>query len=113
VALRPQFAAAGEGFNLTADLAGNVGKVKGRDGKFPVLAHALNLGTTDTITTVAWAVGVVRDPILTFSGVPRRAYYRSQHGTDGDAVRWSSPSIYTTKFIYLHCLCFIDRCFHG
>ncbi|KAJ7695284.1 DUF1793-domain-containing protein [Mycena olivaceomarginata] len=85
-ALRPQFAAAGEGFTLTADLAGNIGNVEGGDGKFPVLAHALNLGTTDTITTVAWAVGVVRDPILTFAGVPRRAYYWSQHGTVGDAI---------------------------
>ncbi|KAJ7347211.1 hypothetical protein DFH08DRAFT_808969 [Mycena albidolilacea] len=85
-ALRSQFTAAGEGFTLTADLAGNVGNVRGNDGKFPVLAHALNLGTTDTITTVAWAVGVVRDPILTFAGVPRRAYYWSQHGTVSDAI---------------------------
>ncbi|KAF7326594.1 hypothetical protein MSAN_02502900 [Mycena sanguinolenta] len=70
-ALRAQFATLGEGFT---------------DGKFPVLAHAMDLGNTTTITSIAWAVGVVRDPILTFSGVPRRAYYWSQYATIGDAI---------------------------
>ncbi|KAJ7347212.1 hypothetical protein DFH08DRAFT_1001911 [Mycena albidolilacea] len=84
-ALRPAFTAAGAGLKLPPDSAVNVGTVSGSDG-YPVLAHALNLGTTDTITTVAWAVGVVRDPILKFAGVPRRAYYFSQHGTVGDAI---------------------------
>ncbi|KAF7378302.1 hypothetical protein MSAN_00255600 [Mycena sanguinolenta] len=67
-ALRAQFATLGEGFTLTSDLAGQIGNVQGSDGKFPVLAHAMDLGNTTTITSIAWAVGVVRDPILTFSG---------------------------------------------
>ncbi|KAJ7333362.1 hypothetical protein DFH08DRAFT_1083785 [Mycena albidolilacea] len=86
LALRAQFSAAGTSLALNSDLTGNIGNVKGTNGKFPVFAHALNLGTTDTLSTVAWAVGVVRDPVLTFSGVQRRAYYWSQHSTIGDAI---------------------------
>lgn len=88
LALRMQFAAPGAGFTLTSDLAGQTGNVQNpNDRKFPVFAHALNLGNTDLISTVAWAVGVVRDPITTFSGLTRRAYYWSQHASIGDAVR--------------------------
>ncbi|KAJ7884201.1 DUF1793-domain-containing protein [Mycena olivaceomarginata] len=87
LALRTQFAAPGAGFTLTSDLAGQTGNVQNpNDRKFPVFAHALNLGNTDLISTVAWAVGVVRDPITTFSGLTRRAYYWSQHASIGDAV---------------------------
>ncbi|KAJ6534104.1 hypothetical protein B0H19DRAFT_1185261 [Mycena capillaripes] len=84
--LRGQFAAPGEGFALSSDLAGQIGNVRAGNGKFPVLAHALDLGNTDTISTVAWAVGVIRDPVLTFNGVQRRSYYRSQFPTIGDAI---------------------------
>ncbi|KAF7368334.1 hypothetical protein MVEN_00154800 [Mycena venus] len=84
--LRTQFAAPGAGFTLSSDLAGQIGNVRGGDGKFPVLAHAMNLGTTDTISSVAWAVGVIRDPITTFAGTQRRAYYWSQHAVIGDAI---------------------------
>ncbi|KAJ7662636.1 hypothetical protein DFH06DRAFT_1042656 [Mycena polygramma] len=85
-ALRAQFAAPGQGFSLSTDLAGQTGNVRGSDGKFPVLAHAVNLGTTDTIATVAWAVGVIRDPVTTFAGVQRRSYYWSQYASIGDAI---------------------------
>jgi hypothetical protein len=86
--LRTQFTAPGMSFTLSSDLAGQIGNVRAGDsGKFPVLAHAMNLGTTDTISSVAWAVGVIRDPISTFSGTQRRAYYWSQHAVIGDAVR--------------------------
>ncbi|KAF7378318.1 hypothetical protein MSAN_00257500 [Mycena sanguinolenta] len=84
--LRAQFATQGEGFTLTSDLAGQIGNVRGSDGKFPVLAHAMDLGNTTSITLIAWAVGVARDPIVTFSGVLRRAYYWSQYATIGDAI---------------------------
>ncbi|KAJ6467832.1 DUF1793-domain-containing protein [Mycena sanguinolenta] len=84
--LRAQFATPGEGFTLTTDLAGQTGNVRGSDGKFPVLAHAMDLGNTANISSIAWAVGVIRDPIVTFSGVPRRAYYWSQYATIGDAI---------------------------
>ncbi|KAJ6482672.1 hypothetical protein C8R45DRAFT_1099940 [Mycena sanguinolenta] len=85
-ALRPQFAAPGENFTLHSDLAGQIGTVQGGSGNFPVFAHALDLGTTDTISTVAWAVGVTRDPIATFAGLPHRAYYWSQYATIDDAI---------------------------
>ncbi|KAJ7924038.1 DUF1793-domain-containing protein [Mycena leptocephala] len=84
--LRAQFSAAGEGFSLTSDLPGQFGNVRGGDGKFPVLAHALNLGVTHTVPTIAWAVGVVRDPITTFANNPRRAYYWSQYPNIGNAI---------------------------
>ncbi|KAK7052731.1 hypothetical protein R3P38DRAFT_2763069 [Favolaschia claudopus] len=85
-ALRPQFASQGSKLSLSSDLAGQIGNVQGGDGKFPVLAHALDLGNTDTIATVAWAVGLIRDPVVTFANVPRRAYYWSQHASIGDAI---------------------------
>ncbi|KAJ7927321.1 hypothetical protein B0H13DRAFT_2556868 [Mycena leptocephala] len=84
--LRAQFSAAGEGLSLTSDLPGQFGNVRGGDGKFPVLAHALNLGVTDTVPTIAWGVGVVRDPITTFANNPRRAYYWSQYPNIGNAI---------------------------
>ncbi|KAJ7875615.1 hypothetical protein B0H13DRAFT_1632648 [Mycena leptocephala] len=84
--LRAQFSAAGEGFSLTSDLPGQFGNVRGGNGKFPVLAHALNLGVTDTVPTIAWGVGVVRDPITTFANNPRRAYYWSQYPNIGNAI---------------------------
>ncbi|KAJ7616952.1 hypothetical protein DFH06DRAFT_1483612 [Mycena polygramma] len=86
-ALRAQFFAPGEGFTLTSDLVGQtVGNVEESGGKFPVLAHAVDLGTTDTISSIVWAVGLVRDPITTISGVSRRSYYWSQYGSIGDAI---------------------------
>ncbi|KAJ7911892.1 hypothetical protein B0H13DRAFT_1614136 [Mycena leptocephala] len=84
--LREQFAAPGAGFTLTSNLTGQAGNVQARNGSFPAFAHAVNLGTTDTISTVAWAVGVIRDPIVTFEGVQRKAYYWSQYATIGDAI---------------------------
>ncbi|KAJ6461899.1 hypothetical protein C8R47DRAFT_1225700 [Mycena vitilis] len=85
--LRPQFLDPEEGFPLTSDLGGQtVGSVEDSEGKFPVLAHAVDLGTTDTISSVVWAVGSVRDPITTISGVPRRSYFWSQYGSIGDAI---------------------------
>ncbi|KAK6977760.1 hypothetical protein R3P38DRAFT_3472295 [Favolaschia claudopus] len=85
-ALRSQFASKDPQLSLSSDLAGQIGNVKGGDGKFPVLAHALDLGSTDTIATVAWAVGLIRDPVVTFANVPRRAYYWSQYASIGDAL---------------------------
>ncbi|KAF7378321.1 hypothetical protein MSAN_00258100 [Mycena sanguinolenta] len=76
----------GEGFTLTSDLAGQIGNVEDSDGKFTVFAHAMDLGNTTNITSIAWAVGVVRDPIVTFSGVPWRAYCWSQYATIDDAI---------------------------
>jgi hypothetical protein len=60
--------------------------MEANDHGIPVLAHAVDLGMTDTITNVAWAVGIVRDPVLTFLGVNRHAYYWSQYTTLDDAV---------------------------
>ncbi|KAK6987445.1 hypothetical protein R3P38DRAFT_2574899 [Favolaschia claudopus] len=85
-ALRLQFASQGPGFTLTSDLEGQIGNVQGEDGKLPVLAHALDLGSTDTIATVAWAVGLIRDPVITFGNVSRRAYYWSQYASIGDSI---------------------------
>ncbi|KAJ7091741.1 hypothetical protein C8R44DRAFT_719651 [Mycena epipterygia] len=85
VVLRPQFAVPRMGFNLSSDLAAQFGNVDG-DGKFPVLAHAVDLGQTQTISSVAWAVGLVRDPVVTYNGVPRRSYFLSQYSTVGDAI---------------------------
>jgi hypothetical protein len=84
-ALRAQFATQGSGFSLTSDLAASFGKVDS-GGKFPVFAHALDLGEVQTIPSVAWAVGVIRDPVITYSGVPRRSYFWSRYPTIGDGV---------------------------
>ncbi|KAJ6528989.1 hypothetical protein B0H19DRAFT_1333719, partial [Mycena capillaripes] len=84
--LRSQFVAPGSGFNLSSDLAAQFGHIMGGDGRFPVLAHAVDLGETQTITRVAWAVGLVRDPVVTYSGVARRSYFLSQYSTVGDAI---------------------------
>ncbi|KAJ7831647.1 hypothetical protein B0H13DRAFT_1734851 [Mycena leptocephala] len=85
-ALRKQFAAPREGFSLNSDLPDQFGNVESSDGAFPVFAHALNLGTTDTISSIAWGVGLVRDPITTFSNLPRRAYFLSQYANIDDAI---------------------------
>ncbi|KAF8169483.1 hypothetical protein K438DRAFT_1983308 [Mycena galopus ATCC 62051] len=85
-ALREQFAAPGESFKLQSDLEGQLGMVKESSGEFPCFAHALDLGTTTTISTIAWAVGVTRDPIVTFAGLPHRGYYWSQYATIDDAI---------------------------
>ncbi|KAJ7127443.1 hypothetical protein C8R43DRAFT_831349, partial [Mycena crocata] len=84
--LRAQFTEQGAGFNLVTDLPSQFGKVMNEDEKFPVLAHAIDLGQTDTISSVAWAVGLVRDPVVTFSGVARRSYFWSQHLMIGDGI---------------------------
>ncbi|KAF8180551.1 hypothetical protein K438DRAFT_1938236 [Mycena galopus ATCC 62051] len=84
--LRAQFATPGAGFKLTSDLPGSTGNVQGSDGKFPVFAHAMDFGQTSNISSVAWAVGVLRDPILSFQGVQRRAYYWSQFSTIEAAI---------------------------
>ncbi|KAJ7617072.1 hypothetical protein FB45DRAFT_222278 [Roridomyces roridus] len=78
--LRPQFAAPGQGFNLATDIAGSFGTVRDSgSGKFPVFAHAVDLGQTNTISRVSWAVGLVRDPVVTYLGTERRAYFWSQY----------------------------------
>ncbi|KAJ6606126.1 hypothetical protein DFH09DRAFT_1017068 [Mycena vulgaris] len=84
--LRSQFAAPGTGFNLSSDLTAQFGNVRGGDGRFPVLAHAVDLGENQTISSVAWAVGLVRDPVITYNGVARRSYFLSQYSTVGDAI---------------------------
>ncbi|KAJ7662655.1 hypothetical protein DFH06DRAFT_1396782 [Mycena polygramma] len=85
-ALRRQFAAPGECLNLTSDLSTQTGNMQADDGNFTVFAHALNLGTTGTISTISWAVGLVRDPITTFSGVNRSSYYWAQYAGIADAI---------------------------
>ncbi|KAJ7775994.1 hypothetical protein DFH07DRAFT_951896 [Mycena maculata] len=85
--LRPQFSTLTPGFTLTSDLPTTFGTVRDAStGKFPVFAHALDLGQTATISSVAWVVGLVRDPVVTASGVPRRAYFWSQYPTISDAI---------------------------
>ncbi|KAJ7458877.1 DUF1793-domain-containing protein [Mycena latifolia] len=84
--LRAQFAAGGTGLALTSDLNTSVGTVQDGSGEFPVFAHAVNLGLTQTFSDIAWAVGVVRNPLLTSAGVARRAYFWSQYSTIGDAI---------------------------
>ncbi|KAJ7702031.1 hypothetical protein B0H14DRAFT_3527381 [Mycena olivaceomarginata] len=84
--LRYQFTAPREGFDLIPDLTGQSGTVQLSNNSWPVLAHALNLGTTDTVSTVVWALGVTRDPVVTFMGNPQKAYYWSQYTTIGDGI---------------------------
>ncbi|KAJ7603260.1 hypothetical protein DFH06DRAFT_1022365 [Mycena polygramma] len=86
-ALRTQFASQ-PGFNLSSNLSEQTGQgqVRGSDGTFPVFAHAMDLGTTDTISTIAWAVGLVRDPITKFAELNRSSYYQSQYAGIGDAI---------------------------
>ncbi|KAJ7917724.1 hypothetical protein B0H13DRAFT_2322076 [Mycena leptocephala] len=84
--LRTQFADSRTGLNLSSDSAAQFGNVMGGDQKFPVLAHAVDLGQTQTIPRVAWAVGVVRDPVVTYNGVKRRPYFLSQYATVGNAI---------------------------
>ncbi|KAF8180898.1 hypothetical protein K438DRAFT_1768092 [Mycena galopus ATCC 62051] len=59
-ALREQFAAPGESFKLQSDLEGQLGMVK--------------------------EIGVTRDPMVTFAGLPHRGYYWSQYATIDDAI---------------------------
>jgi hypothetical protein len=42
LALRRQFSAAGTSLALNSDLTGNIGNVKGTNGKFPVFAHTFD-----------------------------------------------------------------------
>ncbi|KAJ7171492.1 hypothetical protein C8R46DRAFT_1263050 [Mycena filopes] len=84
-ALRSQFAAKTESVYFPPDMDTPVGSVQA-SGKFPVFAHALDLGSTDTITSIAWAVGGVKDPVISFMNSPRRPYYRSQYPDVGTAV---------------------------
>ncbi|KAJ6479162.1 hypothetical protein DFH09DRAFT_1215072, partial [Mycena vulgaris] len=84
--LRPQFTKLVSGFTLTSDIAASFGNVQDSSGNFPVFAHAVDLGETQTISSVAWAVGVTRDPVLTYSNVQRHAYYWSKYATIGDAI---------------------------
>ncbi|KAJ7171489.1 hypothetical protein C8R46DRAFT_1263038 [Mycena filopes] len=84
--LRPEFAAQQTGLALTSDLPSQFGTVRGADGKFPVFAHAVDLGSTDTVPSVAWAVGVVRDPVTSWMNVSRRAYWWSEYASVGDAI---------------------------
>ncbi|KAJ7249889.1 hypothetical protein C8J57DRAFT_1355899 [Mycena rebaudengoi] len=62
-ALRGQFADPNNKFTLTSDLTTQTGPVS--NGKFPVLALAVDLGQTDHIYGVMWAIGLVRDPVVT------------------------------------------------
>ncbi|KAJ7052887.1 hypothetical protein C8F01DRAFT_1169192 [Mycena amicta] len=88
--LRAQVCKAGAGITLKSDLAEQTGPVRNgaNGGKFPVLAHVLNLGTTDVISgeEVVWAVGIVRDPIVTYLGDKRRAYFWGEFKTLDDVV---------------------------
>ncbi|KAJ7144241.1 hypothetical protein C8R44DRAFT_143399 [Mycena epipterygia] len=85
VTLRPQFAKLGDGFTLTTDIAAQSGNVDS-SGKFPVFAHAIDLGQTQSISSVVWAVGLIRDPLLTYIGTNRRSYFWSQYSTIDDAI---------------------------
>ncbi|KAF7335620.1 hypothetical protein MVEN_02216900 [Mycena venus] len=78
--IREQGFAFGSGINLTSDEVDKMGTIN------TVLAHAVDLGMTDTISSVAWAVGIVRDPVLTFLGANRHAYYWSHYATLDDAI---------------------------
>ncbi|KAF7314157.1 hypothetical protein HMN09_00575000 [Mycena chlorophos] len=83
VSIRPQIAANTTGaLTLTSDLTGTTGVVD-NNGKFPVFAHYIDLGSVSSVTTgqAAWAVGVQRDPITTFQGVARHSYWWSEYGT--------------------------------
>ncbi|KAJ7915217.1 hypothetical protein B0H13DRAFT_2658900 [Mycena leptocephala] len=84
--LRYQFAAPGEGFDLIPDLTVQNGTVQLGNKSWPVFAHALDLGTTETVSTVVWALGVTRDPVVTFMGNQQKAYYWSQYITIGDGI---------------------------
>ncbi|KAF7314830.1 hypothetical protein MKEN_00957400 [Mycena kentingensis (nom. inval.)] len=72
---------------LTSDLLpATQGFVQQTDGAFPLLGHYIDLGNVSTIPTTAWVVGLARDPVVTFQGVARHAYYRSRWKTLPDAV---------------------------
>ncbi|KAJ7194203.1 hypothetical protein GGX14DRAFT_378230 [Mycena pura] len=76
----------GSGITLVSDFPGQLGSVASSPTQVPAFAHAMDLGTTDTISSIAWAVGVVRDPVVTYAGVSRYSYYRSQYATTEDAI---------------------------
>ncbi|KAF7329621.1 hypothetical protein MKEN_00225100 [Mycena kentingensis (nom. inval.)] len=71
---------------LISDLPTGQGKVENTDGKWPVLAHYVNLGSIRQIPTTAWAVGLVRHPVIIFRGMPQYGYYWSRWSTIGDAI---------------------------
>ncbi|KAJ7195720.1 DUF1793-domain-containing protein [Mycena rebaudengoi] len=83
-ALRGQFADPDNEFILTSDLTAQTGPVS--NGKSPVLALAVDLGQTDHIYSVMWAIGLVRDPVVTAFGVARKSYFWSQYSTMDDAI---------------------------
>ncbi|KAF7329559.1 hypothetical protein MKEN_00218800 [Mycena kentingensis (nom. inval.)] len=72
--------------SITTDLVGTQGQVMNKDGKFPMLAHYVDLGSVWTIPTTVWAVGLARNPVVTFQGDPRYAYYSSRWATLDDAI---------------------------
>ncbi|KAJ7064034.1 DUF1793-domain-containing protein [Mycena amicta] len=84
--LRPQVASNVTTLTLTSDLSSTSTGLVDNNGKFPVFAHLVDLGSVSTIPSVAWAVGVLRDPIVTFQGVTRHGYWWAEHGTIGDAI---------------------------
>ncbi|KAF7314821.1 hypothetical protein MKEN_00956500 [Mycena kentingensis (nom. inval.)] len=72
---------------LTSDLLpATQGFAQQPEGGFPVLGHYIDLGNVSTIPTTAWVVGLARDPVVTFQGAARHAYYRSRWKTLPDAV---------------------------
>ncbi|KAF7329563.1 hypothetical protein MKEN_00219200 [Mycena kentingensis (nom. inval.)] len=86
VMLRNAIASNSTTLSFTSDLAGTTGQVRNSDGKFPVLAHYLDLGSVSTIPTTAWVMGIVRDPVVTFQGENRHGYYWSKWPTVADAI---------------------------
>ncbi|KAJ7142232.1 hypothetical protein C8R44DRAFT_974081 [Mycena epipterygia] len=83
--LRGQFSTLGDNFTFTTDLTSQSGNVES-NGKFPVFAHALDLGQTQNISSIVWAVGLIRDPLLTYIGTQRHSYFWSQYATIDDAI---------------------------
>nr|GAT53591.1 predicted protein [Mycena chlorophos] len=83
--LRPQLASNATSLTLSSDLTGTTGFID-NNGKFPVFAHLVNLGSVSTVPTTAWALGVLRDPITTFQNTARHSYWWSAHATIADAI---------------------------
>ncbi|KAJ7073128.1 hypothetical protein C8F01DRAFT_269171 [Mycena amicta] len=72
---------------LTSDLFGSSGQVQDPDNKFPVLAHLVDFGSISAFpSNVFWAVGLKRDPVVTFQGAARHGYWLAEYGTIGDAI---------------------------
>ncbi|KAF7304072.1 hypothetical protein MIND_00638700 [Mycena indigotica] len=86
VHVRPILATNDTAITLTSDLTDTSSGLVNNGGKFPILAHMVDLGNVSTIPTVAWAVGVLRDPVVTYDKVARHGYWWSKYATIGDAI---------------------------